>query len=271
MSSHTRNFFAVGGVLALAVGSALAQSSLTSTSDDSAAQSLGHAVQYSSSLDRPSPGGADPSDSLGGNVTQGGGQYQAGYRNPPAHDWMQKLTWEAGAGFTQPLAGAGKTVNTAWNITLGAGYNFVPKFGVLAEYSFNRFGLTDAVINEAGTDDGNTHLWSATLEPIWRYKNGGKFGGYVIGGGGFYRALTSLTNNTYGIYCDPFYGCYPVSQSYTVSHFSSNQGGANIGLGFTYKTDPSNRLALYTEARYLWIDTPGHSSEFIPVTVGLRW
>jgi len=263
-------FLMAGFATILAASTVVAQTAPASQADDSSATSLARATQYSSSLDRPALNNSDPSDSFNAGRS-GGGQYQSGYHNGSSNGWMDKVTWEAGAGFTQPLASAGQTVNTAWNITVGAGYNFVPKFGVLAEYSFNRFGLTNAVINEAGTDDGNSHLWSATLEPIWRYKNGGKFGGYVIGGGGFYRALTSFTNNTTGIYCDPFYGCYPVGESYTVSHFSSNQAGANLGFGFTYKADPSNHLALYTEARYLWVDTPGHYSQFIPVTVGLRW
>jgi hypothetical protein len=208
----------------------------------------------------------------GDGVASGGGQYQSGYKGPqPANTAWNHLTWEAGGGFTQPLAGAGDTVNTAYRIQIGAGYNFKPRFGVLAEYAFNRFGLQDQVINAAGTDDGNVHLWSTTLEPIFRYKNKGKLGGYVIGGGGFYRSLTSFTNPTIGYECSPFYGCYPVAENYVVSHFSSNQGGANLGLGFTFKTSAQGRLALYTEARYEWINTPGHYSEFVPVTLGLRW
>jgi hypothetical protein len=265
MKSLTRALLLAGGAVALTAASAMAQS--TTLPDDASATSLANATQFSSSLDRPS---LNLSDSVVAPAGTGGGQYQSGYRNSPSYDWTEHLTWEAGAGFTQPLASASGTATTAWNITLGGGYNFVPRFGVLAEYSFNRFGLTQQVIDEAGTDGGNTHLWSTTLEPIFRYKNGGKFGGYIIGGGGFYRALTSFTNNQYGIYCTPFY-CYPVTSSYVVSHFSSNQGGANLGFGFTFKTDPSNRFAIYTEARYLWLDTPGHYSQFIPVTFGARF
>jgi hypothetical protein len=220
-------------------------------------------VAYSSSVD---------STFLPENFSSGGGQYQSGYTGPrrPNSAWNH-VTWEAGGGFTQPLAGASNTVNTAYRIQIGAGYNFDPRFGVLAEYAFNRFGLQDQIINQAGTDDGNVHLWSTTLEPIFRYKTGGKLGGYVIGGGGFYRSLTSFTNPTIGVVCSPFYGCYPVPENYVVSHFSSNQGGANLGLGFTFKTSASGRLALYTEGRYEWINTPGHYSEFVPVTLGLRW
>jgi hypothetical protein len=266
MKSFPRAFLLAGCTVVLTAGAAIAQS--TTLPDDASAASLNQATQFSSSLDRPSLNLSD--NVVNPAMSSGGGQYQSGYHSQPSSDWMKHLTWEAGAGFTQPLASAGGTATTAWQITVGGGYNFVPKFGILAEYSFNRFGLTQQVIDEAGTDSGNTHLWSTTLEPIFRYKNSGKLGGYIIGGGGFYRALTSFTNNTYGIYCTPFY-CYPVSGSYVVSHFSSNQGGANLGFGFTFKTDPSNRFAIYTEARYLWLDTPGHYSQFIPVSFGARF
>lgn len=269
--SKVLSFAAVAALFAAMQGTSFGQASVADTSLVSAPAP--QAAQYSSSLDNV----VRSADFVTGEGTgSGGGQYQSGYRGPkqPNSAW-DHITWEAGGGFTQPLASASRTVNTAYRIQVGAGYNFVPRFGILAEYSFNRFGLTEGFLNSptnnAGAEDGNTHLWSATLEPIFRYKNSGKFGGYVIGGGGFYRALTSFTNPTTGIYCDPFYGCYPVQENYVVSHFSSNQGGANLGLGFTYKTSADGRLALYTEARYEWVNTPGHYSEFIPVTLGLRF
>jgi opacity protein-like surface antigen len=231
------------------------------------------ATQYSSSLNNSVQtllNAPEPAD--GSTSGMGGGQYQSGYRGPrESNGWAKHLTFEGGVGFTQPLAGASNSVNTAYNITAGVGYNFVPRFGVLGEYSFSRFGLTDQVINSAGTDDGNTHLWSLTLEPIFRYADKGKFGGYVIGGGGFYRELTSFTDPEIGYQCDPFYGCYPVSENYVVSHYSSNQGGVNLGLGFTFKAYPDAKLKLYSEARYEWLDTPNHSTELIPVTFGVRW
>ena len=53
-------------------------------------------------------------------------------------------------------------------------------------------------------------MWGFTLDPVYYYKTTGAWGGYVTGGGGFYRKLTSFTEPVYlGIGCD-FYGyCYP--------------------------------------------------------------
>ncbi len=105
-----------------------------------------------------------------------------------------------------------------------------------------------------------------------KYKTGGSWGGYVIGGGGFSRQLTSFTEPALaqGVYCSFFY-CYPVYYQTTVvvSHYSSNQGALNLGTGFTFGN--WNQAKLFAEARYEWLDTPGRSTQIIPVTFGLRW
>ncbi len=241
-------------------GTALSQSAQQSSS------------QYSSSLDLLD--GTDPNGAAPEGAPAGGGQnggYHSSYRNTTG-GLVSHLTFEGGVGFNQPFSTASVTNTTAWAVKVGGGYNFTPRFGLLAEYSFNRFGLTDYYLNQSNVSQGgNTHLWSLTMEPILRYRLHSKVGGYVIGGGGFYRALTSFTNPTYGYVCYPFYGCFPVQGTVVVSHFSSNQGGLNIGTGFTFKTNPEESFAFFTEARYEWLDTPGHTTEFIPVTFGVRW
>jgi len=268
----------VGLGLGLSVGVAMAQSSdmqSPAATDAFAGTSLSPAAQqYSSSLDRPVANEADPDGSQPETVA-GGGQQSGGYHSS-YHDTtgglVSHLTFEGGVGFNQPFSTASVYNTTAWAVKVGGGYNFTPRIGLLAEYSFDHFGLTNYYINQVGVSEGgNTHLWSLTMEPIVRYRLHSKVGGYVIGGGGFYRALTSFTNPTYGYVCYPFYGCYPVQGTVVVSHFSSNQGGLNIGTGFTFKTHPEESFAFFTEARYEWLDTPGHTTEFIPVTFGVRW
>jgi hypothetical protein len=100
----------------------------------------------------------------------------------------------------------------------------------------------------------------------------------VTGGGGFYRKLTTFSTPVYlGIGCDYFYGCYPQYANQTVSHFSSNQGGLNIGTGLTHNI--GNGAKIYAEARYLWVNSPGPTAtqvgsgtvSMIPVTFGIRF
>jgi hypothetical protein len=113
------------------------------------------------------------------------------------------------------------------------------------------------------------------LDPIVYLKTGGHFGGYVTGGGGFYRKLTSFTEPVYeGDYCS-YFGCYSVYGNETLSHFSSNQGGVNIGPGITYKPNADGKAKFFAEARYVWVDSTKTSGTgtvgMFPVTFGFRW
>jgi hypothetical protein len=82
-----------------------------------------------------------------------------------------------------------------------------------------------------------------------------------------------------GDYCDYFYGCYPQYENVTLSHFSSNQGGVNIGTGVTFKPNADGKVKLYGEVRYVWVDAPATTASavgtgtvgMIPITFGFRF
>ena len=218
------------------------------------------------------------------------GQNSGGYGNGGYHQYSQygepgfhHLAIEAGAGFDAPVGNTKKAETWGYNVKLGGGWNFNPRFGMLLEYEFNRTGIPDNVLQSVAAQNGvgvngSVHVWGFTLDPIYYYKTTGAWGGYVTGGGGFYRKLTTFSTPVYlGIGCDYFYGCYPQYSNVTVSHFSSNQGGLNIGTGLTHNI--GNGAKLYAEARYLWVDSPASSPtkvgsgtvSMIPVTFGIRF
>lgn len=183
-----------------------------------------------------------------------------------------RLAVEAGGGFTAPLGNSSGDLTWGWNFRGGLGYNVNHKVAVLAEYEFDRNKIPAAILEQVGTPGGNVHTWSLTLDPEWKYKTGGNWGGYLIGGGGFYRQLTSFTEPVLavGVYCTYFY-CYPIyyTANAVVSHYSSNQGGLNVGTGLTFGN--WNQAKFFAEARYEWLDTPGHATQIVPVTFGVRW
>jgi hypothetical protein len=151
--------------------------------------------------------------------------------------------------------------NVGYSINLGGGWNFNNRFGVLAEYSFNRANIPQNTLTDVGEPNGNVHVWSLTLDPIFYYKTSGRIGGYVTGGGGFYRKLTSFTEPVYvGDYCSYFLWLLSAVRQNVLSHFSSNQGGVNIGTGVTFKPNADGKAKFYAEARYVWVDSPakGH-------------
>lgn len=214
-----------------------------------------------------------------------GGYGNGGYKQYPKYgeSRLQHLAIEAGAGFDAPVGNSKNTQTFGYNVSFGGGWNFNKQIGVLLEYEFNRTGIPNSVLaaNQApdGTiPDGNVHVWGFSLDPIVYFKNTGAWGGYVTGGGGFYRKLTSFTEPIYeGTICDYYYGCYPAYGSQTISHFSSNQAGLNIGAGLTHRL--SDNAKLFAEARYLWVDSPRSSGNtvgtgtvsLIPVTFGIRF
>jgi hypothetical protein len=201
-------------------------------------------------------------------------------RNSAYRSRLDHLAIEAGGGLTSPIGNDRRFDTFGYNITAGAGWYFTRKFGALIEYQFNRNKIPGATLSLVGVPGGNVNTYSITIDPIFQYAKIGNFGGYVTGGGGFYRKVTNYTAPQQTIYCDPYYGCGPGYQNQTVGHFSSNQGGFNFGTGATWSAfGDESRAKLYAEVRYEWIDSPrgdathaGTGTEgFIPLTLGVRF
>jgi hypothetical protein len=64
-----------------------------------------------------------------------------------------------------------------------------------------------------------------------------------------------------------------------LSHFSSNQGGLNIGTGVTFKPNADGKGKFFAEARSVWVDSQKSTVSnlvtgtvgMIPVIFGFRW
>lgn len=201
--------------------------------------------------------------------------------------YLSHLTFEAGGGFNAPTPDTSPYLTWGGNLTVGAGYRFNPYLSLLAEYQFIDSKLPASVIAPTGADGGHAHIWSFTLAPVVDLFPKRTNSIYITGGGGFYRKVTSFTNIVPAEYCDYYYGyCYIGSESQVVGHFSSNQGGWNVGMGYTRKLGGSDsKMKLFAEARYLDVLTPevtasanglpvtsiGADTIIIPVTFGVRW
>jgi len=209
----------------------------------------------------------------------GGGQYDryAGRRNVYSH-----LAFEAGGGFSAPTEDSSPYITWGGNLTAGVGYRFNPMFSLMTEYQFIDDKLPGQLIAEAGATGGHAHIWSLTLDPVIDLVPKGRFDVYVTGGGGFYRKVTSFTDPQEVLYCT-YYFCGITTENVVVGHFSSNQGGWNVGMGIAHRFN--GNMKLFAEARYLNVDSPavttepnglgtttvGAETKIIPVTFGVRW
>jgi len=55
----------------------------------------------------------------------------------------------------------------------GGGYKFTPHFDTTLDYTFNGFGVSRGVLNEAQVPDGDAHVWSITVNPKLRLNPSG--------------------------------------------------------------------------------------------------
>jgi hypothetical protein len=220
-----------------------------------------------------------PSPAAGGAAGAAGGQQGTyGYHS---HNWSSHLAFEAGGGANAPIGNDQPVITWGGNFTVGAGYKFSDRLSALLEYQFMDNKLPGGLIADAGAEGGHAHIWSFTVDPVVDLFPKARNDVYVTGGGGFYRKVTSFTDPEDVEECSYFF-CGVGVENVVVGHFSSNQGGLNIGVGITHKIGDrsmgDSRMKLFAEARYLWINTPGinqtnglGTTELIPVTLGVRF
>ena len=270
-----RRIAIAASVFALAAASHAALAQTDNATDDS-----GHA--YSSSTDWKSNLTSDDlaTDPAPAAAPAAGGQYGQNNRYPGYESRWSRLAFEGGAGFTAPVGNDVRDGYDTWgyNVTVGAGWNFTKRIGALLEYQFNRNKIPGTTLAAIGAPGGNINTWSLTIDPIIYLPVTKTFGGYVTGGGGFYRKVTNFTAPEEEEVC--YYFCEIGYVNETIGHFSSNQGGLNIGLGGYWKAfGPDSNAKLYAEARYVWVDSPAATSTtngegtegLIPVTFGIRF
>jgi hypothetical protein len=189
-------------------------------------------------------------------AASGSGAGQAG--GSQSHSLRQRLAFEAGGGFNGPTGDSSPDITWGGQFALGAGLNFSPHLAVLAEYQFLDDKLPGKLIAETGASGGYAHIWSATLDPVVDLFPKASNDLYVTGGGGFYRKVTSFTDPQLAQYCNYYY-CGVVSQNVVVGHFSSNQGGWNVGAGYLHRMGGmygESRMKLFGEVRYLDVMSP---------------
>jgi hypothetical protein len=219
------------------------------------------------------------------------------------------LTVYVGGGATVPLANTAKYLTPNFSIQAGVGPRFGQHFEVPAEFDWDEFGFTQGALdNQIGIYDslfsdgslkylldGNSHIWSFSVQPTFTFYSRGAWGAYVKAGVGYYHKVANFTLPSEGFSC--YYYCGLYESNYNIDHYTSNAPGYDAGFGLTWRLAPDSRARLYAEGRYVFIDnaqrsgitnTPGsiasvtnsttnfypansNRTEYIPLTVGIRF
>jgi hypothetical protein len=291
--SFVRHVSVLMAVAALASGTARAQLNHSSGSDEASVPANESSSATGPTLTADGGDGSDGFAALPAAPTprgSGAGQNEGGYGGNSGYghrSFLSALTWEAGAGFNAPVQDSVGDITWGFNFNLGAGYQFNRRLSALIEYQFIHDKLPGQLIAEVGATGGYAHIWSFTVDPVVDLFPKSNNDAYVTGGGGFYRKVTSFTDPEPTEYCTYFY-CGIGYVNTVVGHFSSNQGGWNVGGGYQHRLGGmygDSRTKLFAEARYLKVLTPAVNSSpnglgvatlkedttIIPVTLGVRW
>lgn len=233
-------------------------------------------------------------------------RYRSAFTND---DGSLRYVVYGGAGATVPVAATSNHLTPNFSIQAGVGPRFNQHLSLPVEFDWDQFGFTKSTLDGqiaiydsifGGNAvryllDGNSHIWSFSLQPTYTFYTSPTWGAYVKAGVGFYHKVANFTLPSAQVECYYFCGIYEAN--YNLDHYTSNAPGYDAGVGFTYKLSPDSHARLYMEARYVFIDNqqrygivntpasiatvsdsttdfyPANSNrtEYIPITVGIRF
>jgi len=183
------------------------------------------------------------------------------------------FAFNVGAGFTESVGRTGDRLDPGWNVSAGAGYNFNPYVGLMAQFTDTQTDINAATLNSLGFPGGDVNVWSATLNPIIHTNPRGPVDLYFIGGGGLYHWRQEFTAPTVQVFngFDPFFGFYQVAvpANQVLTSYSVNKPGVNGGIGLSFGTKWHAKF--YAEARYHRIIFGNTHADMLPVTFGIRF
>ena len=182
-------------------------------------------------------------------------------------DGSNKYAFIAGVGLTLSTGNTYHYLNTSYSYQVGAGRNFNKNFSVIAQFDWDNFGFNGRTLgNQEGlynnylnaglsSLDGNSHVWSFSLNPVYNIYAREGFGAYVVGGVGFYHKVATFTTPETGFEQDPYTGLiYEYEANAVIDHYTSNAVGFNGGFGLTFKPSRFASQRLYVEGRYVFVD-----------------
>jgi hypothetical protein len=185
-----------------------------------------------------------------------------------------------------PVSSTAQVTGSGWGATGGVGYNLNSRHAIIGGFLWNRMYPSGGVLlplqattPQLGKLDGNSNLYALTGNYRYEFQRH-RLGAYLIGGGGWYYRKNWLSR---GITAGPATVCTPawlwwgfscssgiVTANQTRATTGTSAWGVNAGVGFTVRVGEAP-YRLYTEARYHYAPTKNISTQFVALTVGIRY
>jgi hypothetical protein len=159
----------------------------------------------------------------------------------------------------------------------GAARNFNKYFGFRLDFQWDNLPLRSTALELGQAPSGTSHVYTFTFEPIINIPVTKDWGGYVLFGPAYFHRTGRLDSSTAipGSTCDTFFRwwgrCYsavlPLNGNFLSE--SVNQPGYDVGAGITHKI--LSNIEIYGEIRQMHGSHAGITTDFRPITVGVRW
>jgi hypothetical protein len=159
----------------------------------------------------------------------------------------------------------------------GVTRNLSKYFGWRLDFQFDNLPLRASALQAAQAPGGTDHAYTAMFSPIINIPVTKDWGGYIIGGAAFLHRSGKLDSSSAipGVGCNAFFlwwgHCFnknlPINGNFL--HSSVNEFGESFGGGVTRKIRPD--MDIYAEFRYVHGSHAGITTDFRPITVGIRW
>jgi len=196
-----------------------------------------------------------------------------------AQEEPSKYNFVIGGGPGFPQGDVGTFSDVGGHVVIGGGVNLGKTLGFDGEFMWHDLPPKQSIIALTGAPNGAARLYSVTGNIMAHTHEAHHFGGYGIGGVGWYHRSWELTRPTLaiGTVCLPSYFWWGVVcsnglvQSEAVLKSGSTDGvGINVGAGLTYRFKESH-AKFYTELRYHYAWHTGVNTQVLPLTFGFRW
>jgi hypothetical protein len=185
-----------------------------------------------------------------------------------------------GGGVGFPQQRTSDFANFGANVEVGGGITLVPHVALNGEYMFHDLPVKGTIVSRLAATDAGSHLHAVTGNLVVAFGSPG-FGGYVIGGGGWYKRTWKVTQPTLDTEneCDPallWFGIFDCNEAVivrdrTLASGSQSAPGWNLGGGLTIGLGRDTSAKIYLEVRYHRASHTGIPTQVVPVTVGIRW
>ena len=176
------------------------------------------------------------------------------------------------SGTTQQFVRGGGGVGAA-----GVARNVNKYLGLRLDFQFDNLPLKTSALQAAQAPAANSHVYALMLDPIINVPVTKAWGGYVVGGPGFYHRSGKLDSSTAipGSACNSFFTwwghCFAASLPIN-GHFlnaSQSQWGYNFGGGITRKL--TAKYELFAEFRIEHATHRKITTDYRPITIGVRF